>query len=487
MTDLDDSESQEEDEGEDFEDFDFNDDDDDDNDAIFGLSDNARPLGGHAHYKLVAPTTISRIRRDFRLVRDAGFKVARLCGFHEVVEYSIMSISARVDKLCLSGETREAWDLKSEDFVVLMIRYNGQYTTFEDAIDRPSEMSNMQFCLRKCSKYKPSVTQAIKAFVPQNTSRFSSENNSQMSTTLEPDSLTMLGVGRTIDTFMGSDFVPMVKLRNSTGASWDVAKRHLMALSRTAFTKQDDYLLQKNPATTISSDDTSDQVKLPAFLTQDHCTSNGEVSLPLVAAQFAMRYLVRCTDYCMICHRQVEGNFESLKPYVCGDSLCLFQYMSMGCGPSIDHEIISQPNVVDLLISFCFMALQGGYRRQIGTPSDSHVCGLREFPNGLSLQVPNIRRIKTLLPTTKDAPTPPPASELDGGIALAGKSGLMLAKPMSVQLDRAHSTVELEHDEDVYKVREGNWVVVVSPVDISNNQREFEIPRHTPIVMSSSR
>jgi ubiquitin-conjugating enzyme E2 Q len=69
-----------------------------------------------------------------------------------------------------------------------------------------------------------------------------------------------------------------------------------------------------------------------------------------------MRYLLRCTEFCLVCHDKIEGGFEALKPYVCSKPLCLYQYMSLGFGPSVEHEIITQPYVVDLLVSFCYTA-----------------------------------------------------------------------------------------------------------------------------------
>ncbi|MFH4338823.1 hypothetical protein WAJ35_25940, partial [Acinetobacter baumannii] len=78
----------------------------------------------------------------------------------------------------------------------------------------------------------------------------------------------------------------------------------------------------------------------------------------------------------------VDDSFEALKPYVCGNSLCLFQYMNMGLGPNIDQEIVSQPNVVDLLISFCYSGLI--------RPSNLTGSGLQEYPTGLNIQVPKI-------------------------------------------------------------------------------------------------
>lgn len=49
--------------------------------------------------------------------------------------------------------------------------------------------------------------------------------------------------------------------------------------------------------------------------------------------------------------------------------------MSLGFGPSIEHEIITQPHVMDLLISFCYASAHG---RKI-----------RHLPTGMALMVPN--------------------------------------------------------------------------------------------------
>ena len=93
--------------------------------------------------------------------------------------------------------------------------------------------------------------------------------------------------------------------------------------------------------------------------------------------QYALRHLVRCTEFCLVCHRKVEADFEALKPYVCSKPLCLYQYMSLGFGPSIEHEIITQSHVVDLLVSFCF--------------SSASARKLRYLPTGMALMVPNPR------------------------------------------------------------------------------------------------
>jgi ubiquitin-conjugating enzyme E2 Q len=115
----------------------------------------------------------------------------------------------------------------------------------------------------------------------------------------------------------------------------------------------------------------------PALVTSDHIQESvdQEHSLPLVGMQFVLRHFVRCTEFCLICFTKMPDDLQAIKPYVCDKPLCLYQYMSLGFGPSIEHEILSQPKVVDLLISFCYTSARSG--------------GLKDFPSGLSLMVPS--------------------------------------------------------------------------------------------------
>lgn len=107
---------------------------------------------------------------------------------------------------------------------------------------------------------------------------------------------------------------------------------------------------------------------------------NGTPSLPLLAIQFALRHLVRCTEFCLVCHNRLEVDFEALKPYVCSKPLCLYQYMALGLGPRIEHEIKTAPIVVDLLISFCYAAARSSR--------------LKDYPDGMNLVVPSMKEYK---------------------------------------------------------------------------------------------
>jgi ubiquitin-conjugating enzyme E2 Q len=173
-----------------------------------------------------------------------------------------------------------------------------------------------------------------------------------------------------LNDFINNQFISLLKIRYGMSIGWDGAKRFLnnkqgigdeTALLPTEYCKE--------PECPSS---------LPPIIAADHITENSSTNLsfPLVAAQFSMRYFLRCTEFCLVCHDKIEGGFEALKPYVCSKPLCLYQYMSLGFGPSVEHEIITQPYVVDLLVSFCYTAAMA--RR------------LREYPTGMSLFVPPV-------------------------------------------------------------------------------------------------
>lgn len=121
--------------------------------------------------------------------------------------------------------------------------------------------------------------------------------------------------------------------------------------------------------------------------------------------------------------------------------------MNVGLGPSIDLEVLNHPNVVDLLISFCWAAL----RRW-----DMNSSGLREFPNGLSLQFPKLAGASLFSPEsdiggsqsgTGNAPKPVPGSEVDGAC--------------SGTLNKQSELFTLDDLADGNKFREGYWVVIV--------------------------
>jgi ubiquitin-conjugating enzyme E2 Q len=189
--------------------FDYDDDDD------FGLT----PPPNHTARMKTPDNIFQRIVQDFRTVRKAGFRVGKICGVDTVSDNNIVTMSIKAIKLGLSEDTRLAWDLEPSDYVVLLMKYSGEYISFEDAMKRPASQIPLWFRLRKCSKYRPTLAEAIAAF--STTLPKDYLGNHEQKTVRNEDSsandveLSTFGVGGSIDLLLDSGFLTMMKLRKS--------------------------------------------------------------------------------------------------------------------------------------------------------------------------------------------------------------------------------------------------------------------------------
>ncbi|KAL2195812.1 hypothetical protein P885DRAFT_39439 [Corynascus similis CBS 632.67] len=336
---------------------------------------------------------LSRIRRDLQQVREAGYKVGFVDGFGKDTTTGIVTVSIRIDKLALSNEAMEAWDVQPTEYVVLLLRFESQYTPLEEVLKRAAAHTNVMFRIGKCSSPKPSLSQALRAFESSNRSFVikGSEVGEAQEWTGDGAIFEKLLVSNSLDSFMCESFVSLLKIREAQGCDWEDANDFL--LSRIGFVA--DECREPAPEPVASPGNTARDLEPVQVLAADHLLqkdSTGERSFPLIAIEFAIRYFVRCTEYCLRCHRRVENGFGTLRPYVCSDPLCLFQYMAMGFGPSIEHEILTEPYVVDLLVSLCYAAIQPVFHSR--GPASPSTPGpgfrIRSFPVGLRLQVPDL-------------------------------------------------------------------------------------------------
>ncbi|KAI0517357.1 hypothetical protein F5B22DRAFT_645993 [Xylaria bambusicola] len=400
----------------------------------------------------ISDIILQRIRRDFKAVRNAGFKVGKICGVDHISEESIAAMSIKVSKLCLSPETLMAWNLRSSDYLVLLMKYTGNYISFEDAMGKPTAQIPYQFKLRRCSRYRPTPAQAIAAFsLPSRKRGFEQYTQNPPNDENSTVSCGEFGIGGSIDLLL-TDFIIIMKLRKRCNVSWDDAKR-----IRSELNSQSRDISSMNIPNPGLDPTSNPDTNMPPILMDDHLSSRGPISLPLVAMQFSLRYLVKCTDYCMICHEKLAVNFDALKPYVCGNPLCLFQYMNVGLGPSIDHEIINQEYVVDLLISFCYASLYGSERPQI-----------REFPVGLNLQVPCVKGYLLQTSTGKVI--------RDFGI---------LVDPRAVEISWPRSEVRFINEIHSYHpaLNVGHWVIIRTRHDlrkVNTSLRDVQNPTARP-------
>lgn len=241
---------------------------------------------------------------------------------------SLVSISIRVAKLGLSDEAIQAWDLQKEHYIILLIKYNSYYKTCDAIISEAPGTHGIEFRVGVSKSRKPTVTQAMAAF----SGRGSAKTEDGISSVSDKARFTKLFISGSLNEFMNEQFTSLLKIRRRMGLSWDGAKRFfhdsqgrlastIEAAELDVLSKQTDVLNDCDTEMTLPPEE------LPSLVTADHVREGQkeQLSLPLIAMQFLLRYLTRCTEFCLVCHDKTEDNFAALKPYVCSRPLCLYQ------------------------------------------------------------------------------------------------------------------------------------------------------------------
>ena len=310
-----------------------------------------------AYYSSIGkPSPIQvRISEDLRNLRQHGYYYGVLAGMSEVSTDNLLAVSLRTSDLGLSPEMLMAWDLDPGVFIVLLIRLRSHYVAYETLINSPRSSVDLDFRIGKCARYKPSLEDALSSF----------------GSTPDPDSAAKSGhvseasrfgkilVSTSLSRFMNEYFLNLARYREDHNCSWASAVSDIVNRSM-------------NIAAAKASDDRSS-----ISASQNSC----QKSFPLLAMQFAMDQLKNCTEYCQACHARLSKSHRSLKPTVCSRDLCLYQHISLGMGRSVEYEILCQPNVVDLLINFCYAALEAS----IGGVT----CPIRSYPSNSPLRIPD--------------------------------------------------------------------------------------------------
>ena len=328
------------------------------------------PLVSSVTDPLKASLTRDRIRSDLSLAKKAGFRVSLQGSLLDGGQQGYVTLSIRVNKLGISDEALQAWDMNPQQYFILFIRYMAGYQTLDTitggAMSNASNLITLRTCLYDRYKVTGNMNTTFASLEGKITKPVESSN--------PVPKLGRLFIVRPLDELLNKRLLPLLRYRMAMGFPWRGAEEFLND-------HQGRNLDSEAPDTKYWAEDQSDKASsLPSIVMMDHLTSSEkEKSLPLIAIQFALRHLVRCTEFCLVCHCKIEADFEALKPYVCSKPLCLYQYMSLGFGPSIEHEIISQPLVVDLLVSFCYAS---------ASPNQ-----LRYLPTGMALMVPAPTRV----------------------------------------------------------------------------------------------
>ena len=444
-----------------------------------------------------------RIVSDIKQLRDAGFRVGIIKGMKAESATSILSASLRIAKLGLSNEVLQAWNLERHHYITLLIQYSRGYVTYEDLLAKQPKEVQMSFRMGTNNRYKPTLLEAVAAFSsvkqsgidlfapghgfagsrggacsPTKSSRSRSRSPTKASSPRRKrfaeekfESELDLGyrqcfISSPMRQLMDDIFLHLVRIRNIHDCGWEGAKHHLREQNHlTQLEGQHDY---------VYHEEIPSKKDLPAIVNADHINDELESkSLPLVAMQFTMVYLMRCTEFCLVCHKKTEESFEAIKPYVCSDPLCLYQYMSLGFGPSIEHEILTQPYVVDLLISFCYAAASADR--------------LRGYPDGMGLIVPPPPPgvIDTLLMVCPQAYPVSVHAAAQGQKPKDSASRDDILKEWAatehhVRYDLSRKLIELD-DKDVCKsLRTGDWIQLTVG-DSSNTNANYARTIHCKV------
>ncbi|KAK2765573.1 hypothetical protein FQN54_008427 [Arachnomyces sp. PD_36] len=317
-------------------------------------------------------TLRAKLSEDLQRVKLAGFKAGYLGNLGGQI---LVCVSCRIAKLGISEEAMQAWGLNPLQYLVFILRYQKEYRSLDQVLqdDSAGTKTNIDMHLALCDSYKPSYGAALNVF--QGASAFNLKPT-EPQPDQQPDkhSLTSSFISKPLNTLLNERFIKILRYRFAHGIGWSAAERFYNDVQG----KQHDPFEQMGQPTVSEMED-APTTSFPDLVTADHAREivlPAEGSFPLIGMQFALRHFVRCTEFCLVCHCKIDADFEALKPYVCSKSLCLFQYMALGFGPSLEWEIMSQPYVVDLLVSFTY--------------SSAKTCRLQDFPTGLGILVPSV-------------------------------------------------------------------------------------------------
>ncbi|SGY22977.1 BQ5605_C019g08878 [Microbotryum silenes-dioicae] len=297
------------------------------------------------------------LRKDFRELLAQGYRP----GFTRLSEFdNVVSVSKKVNELGVPVGALQAWDSElitgKVVYLVLLIKFGCKYPIDADNATR----GQVQFKVVIAPTYKPSKASIATAF----SMRGSSD-------TLRQGDMQAISLSAPLDALFKEKFQEiLLTRRQQSKCGWAAAEHHCMADNPhgKAYDSKAGQAADKAEAELA----TSGSYNLPVDPMAKDVTDN----YPWLAMAYLVRRFVMCPRFCLICFKEVNHKFSALKPFVCSSSLCLYQLISLGLGPSLEHEIRTNGPAVDLLIQLAYTAAK-----------DDVLKGEHQ-PIGIALQVP---------------------------------------------------------------------------------------------------
>lgn len=303
--------------------------------------------------------------RDLQIASAHGFQVGYI---DDTINKSIVSVSCRIAQLDILSDALQAWGIDRSENLILLIRYPRSYQSLEQIFEaREISLSGIEIRVGLCEYSFTSPQVARDIFESGKMLRNDQDSYSDLDR--EPK-LRDLFISYSLHHLLNKRFLAIAKLRRDFNLSWTGAElffHEMQGKTIDAAGPHEKYWAVDEWSTPV-----------PQFMKSDHFAEAGmkveHMSLPLLAMQYTLRHFVRCPEFCLVCHCKTSNGFESLKPYVCFRGICLFQYLELGLGASIECEVRSKPMVVDLLVSLTYASAVSDH--------------LESFPDGLRLKVP---------------------------------------------------------------------------------------------------
>lgn len=238
---------------------------------------------------------------------------------------------------------------------------------------------------------------ALESFDYDNETDTSGEPASQGETTIEEDEgrFDRFSLSSSLESLLDHALLKVLQIRRQFGLRWAGAEVLFGEVERTQMKAEDIY--NRHRQEIIAADKAEAELGRTNPLPHDPLlglAESGEINLTLTAFCYLVRRLTLCTRYCIVCHNKLNNDFEALKPYVCDSKLCAYQYYSLNRGPSLEYEIIHNPQTVDLLVSIAHSAASEGVIDET-------------LPIGMALRVPRPDMSKVLAPSTSSSPDLP--------------------------------------------------------------------------------
>ncbi|KAI0086019.1 hypothetical protein BDY19DRAFT_962578 [Irpex rosettiformis] len=371
--------------------------DDDDDDEYYGISPGTTKSG----------IDMSVLRRDFNEIVACDYRpgIVRI-GSNEVA----VSVSKPAFKLTdnIPPQALSAWDsrlLSSVKHLTLIITgIRGVYPILSPDGTLNPLLNEVTFRVGLTPRYKPDkelVLRLSRTFIHREEepravtpadSESTDDSENQDAEDLEfgvippvqgmegeegPEESFSFSLSSSLEALMNDRFIDLLQIRCRYGLGWAAAEALINEVHRTQRKAEDIY--QEHTQELLLEDREENQLAYTNRLPEDPLRApdrDWHHNLPLYAFSYLLRRLTLCSRYCLVCYNKLRTNFQALKPYVCDNKLCTYQYYNLNRGPSLEYEICSKPETVDLLVSLAYSAASGG--------------SLHGFPDGLELQVPSV-------------------------------------------------------------------------------------------------